>query len=63
VTESDTAVVVSVRELKPNPQGSSPARACTAVGAIRQVTVQLTRPLAGRVLLNPAGRPVPVTVQ
>jgi hypothetical protein len=61
VSESRTAVVVSIRQLEPNPVGSSAPQACPAFAAQRKVTVRLSGPLAGRVLLTPDGLAIPVT--
>lgn len=60
--ESATGVVVIVTETRyvdPLPNG---ATGCTAIGAVRQTTVDLAAPLAGRAVLEVVqGQPVPVT--
>ncbi|MBV9823790.1 MAG: hypothetical protein JO144_16290 [Actinobacteria bacterium] len=68
VAEAGTAVVLSVREVAPSPRpGSAPAgsdtsaaQGCTAIGALRTVTVTLSSPLGARVLLTSDGAPVAV---
>ena len=60
--ESDLGVVVLVHEHRYVPTPSDSSIACTAVGAIRQVTVPLASPLGDRAVLDPQGGiPVPVT--
>jgi hypothetical protein len=61
VAESGTAVVVTPRDITPNPQGSASVRTCPAIAAQRTVTVKLAAPLGARVLLTPEGSPVPVS--
>jgi hypothetical protein len=61
VAESRTGVVVMPREVRPNPQGSTSSRFCTAIAAQRTVTVRLAAPLGQRVLLTAEGAPIPVT--
>ena len=61
VAESSTAVVVTPREVTPNPQGSTSSQACPAIAARRTVTVQLSEPLGARVLLTAEGAAIPVT--
>ena len=50
VTESMTAISVAVEEIR-NPPASTPV-ACLAVGYPRSVTVELQRPLGGRVVVD-----------
>jgi hypothetical protein len=60
--ESDLGVVVLVHEHRYVPTPSDLSIACTAVGAIRKVTVQLASPLGDRAVLDPQGGiAVPVT--
>lgn len=57
VAESPTAVMVTPRALpKPKPTGNY---FCNAIGYGRTVTVTLSAPLGNRVLLTPAGPPLP----
>jgi hypothetical protein len=61
--ESDLGVVVIVHEHRYVPDPSDSSIACTAVGAMRKVTVQLATPLGDRAVLDPQGGvPVPVTL-
>jgi len=60
--ESDLGVVIIVHEHRYVSDPNASPIACAAVGAFRKVTVQLTRPLADRAVLDPSqGLPVPVT--
>ena len=59
LTQSSTAVALSARRL-PNPQ-ATPNTGCWLIGYDRTVTVALTRPLGNRVLIDPAGAPIPLT--
>jgi hypothetical protein len=62
VVESRTAVLVTPRQVKPNPQGSTSSQVvCTAMAAKRTVTVRLSAPLGARVLVTPEGAAVSVT--
>lgn len=57
IAESPTAVMVTPRALpKPRPTGNY---FCNAIGYRRTVTVALSAPLGNRVLLTPAGPPLP----
>jgi hypothetical protein len=61
VAESGTAVVVTPRQITPNPQGSTSVQGgCPAIAAQRTVTVRLAAPLGARVLLTAEGSPIPV---
>jgi hypothetical protein len=63
IAQSSTAVVVSVREIpsatsQPAPSGDV-AMGCADVGYPRELTVTLSPPLAGRVLIDSYGAPIP----
>jgi hypothetical protein len=63
IAQSSTAVAVSVRELpaatsQPAPSGDV-AMGCADVGYRRELTVRLTPALAGRVLIDSYGAPIP----
>ena len=62
LTESRTAVVISVVEVTPNPAGSSGSadQGCASIAAQRTVTARLATPLGARVLLTPHGQPIAV---
>jgi hypothetical protein len=59
VAESNHAVAVAVQSSPGRVQGGPVA--CTAIGAIRMVTVQLASPLGGRVVVDASGGVVPVS--
>jgi hypothetical protein len=53
VAESSSAVAIAVADIRP--RSSDGPVACTAIGAMRSVTVNVTAPLAGRVVVNASG--------
>jgi hypothetical protein len=62
VAESRTAAVIRVQDVTVRPSGGgSTDQACTAVAALRTVTVHLAAPLGARVLLTAQGTPISVT--
>ena len=58
VAESSSAIAIAVLDIRP--RSSDGPVACTAIGAFRSVTVNLTGPLGGRVVLNASGDAVEV---
>jgi hypothetical protein len=58
--QSDSAVLVTVRELPSAASSGSGSVACAAIGYQRSVTVKLEPALGGRVLIDSDGAPLPV---
>ncbi|HEY2949903.1 MAG TPA: hypothetical protein VGJ53_16135 [Micromonosporaceae bacterium] len=64
LTESSTAVEVELRTEPGSPAADSPRPDCATWGALTlaDYTIRLTAPLGNRVVVDPAGNPLPVSV-